>query len=217
MDRLAVRSGLASLAAALTLTAIAARADDWPQFRRDPFRTGRSGDPVKLPLTEVWSQISGRSGGTSPLYHSAISKGRVYFTTLKGRARFLVCADARTGSLRWQRQLETPQLKFALSNVAGPAVTESGLVYVYDWITRPPSNSHAKMGRQGQRTQSSGEIEALNSFAVKVFHAETGDLLDFFPLAAMGANGVLPRLSLMHTLEGQQVAPVPPTFIGCPP
>ncbi|MGV3721486.1 MAG: hypothetical protein ACO1SX_11310 [Actinomycetota bacterium] len=217
MDRLAVRSGLASLAAAMTLTAVAAHADDWPQFRRDAFRSGKSADPVKLPLTEVWSQLSKRKDGASPLYHSTIFKGRAYFTTLKDSGKFLVCADAKTGSVYWQQPLETPRLKFVISDVAGPAVTESGMVYVYDWITRRPTNSRAILGAQGQKSQSSGEIEALNSFAVKVFRAENGELLDFFPLAAMGANGVLPRLSLTHTIEGQQVAPVPPTFVGCPP
>jgi hypothetical protein len=57
----------------------------------------------------------------------------------------------------------------------------------------------------------------VNSFTVKVFRAQNGQPLDAFPLAAMGANGVLPRVSLIHTPVGQEVRPVPPTFVGCPP
>jgi hypothetical protein len=36
-------------------------------------------------------------------------------------------------------------------------------------------------------------------------------------MAAMGANGVLPRISLLETRAGQEVAAVPPTMAGCPP
>jgi len=212
-----MRSGLAALAAAVALTAVAARADDWPQFRRDPYRSGKSEDPVKFPLTEVWGRTSQRITGASPLFHTTVFKERVFFTILKEGGKFLVCADARTGSVRWQQRLEADRLRFVLSDVAGPAVTQSGMVYVYDWVARRTAASRGSMIRSGQAAQSAGNVEALNSFAVKVFRADTGELLDVFPLAAMGANGVLPRLSLMHTLEGQQVAPVPATLVGCPP
>lgn len=211
-------SGLMGLGLALLLTAAAAHGDDWSQFRRDAGRTGRSADPIQFPLTEVWSQSGRGSNGYSPLYHSVIKNGQVYFVTLTSQGRFLVCADAKSGSMRWRQRLETNTLKFALSDVAGPAVTDSGLVYVYDWVAaavrlpgqRPPTH-------RGQSTQSSGAAEPVNSFAVKVFRAQNGEPLDIFPLAAMGANGVLPRVSLIHTPVGQEVRPVPPTFVGCPP
>ena len=40
---------------------------------------------------------------------------------------------------------------------------------------------------------------------------------DKLALASMGANGVLPRLHLLHGLPDQVILPVPPTFVGCPP
>jgi hypothetical protein len=68
-----------------------------------------------------------------------------------------------------------------------------------------------------QGTTSSGAVERMNSFTVRVFDARTGEERTLFPLAAMGANGILPRLSLMEEGDGQEVRPVPPTLVGCPP
>src|SRR2546423_669828 len=82
------------------------------------------------------------------------------------------------------RTLHSEMLQFALSDIAGPAVTQAGIVYVYDWIGN---------GRRGQIAQSSGEVEAVNSFLVRTFDAKDGTEGKGFPLAAMGANGVLPR------------------------
>src|SRR5438045_3056308 len=94
----------AALALALLGLALAppARADDWPQFRRDIARTGASGDPVKLPLVEVWSRESdpvaipprvagavtatsktytahGRKGPYPPTSTVAVWKERIYY------------------------------------------------------------------------------------------------------------------------------------------
>jgi len=218
MARRRVASAFAGLGVTMFLVAAAAHGDDWPQFRRDAARTGRSADPVQFPLAEVWSQPGRRSDGYSPLYHSVVKNGQVYFVTLNDQGRFLICADAKSGSIRWQQRLETTTLKFPLSDVAGPAVTDSGLVYVYDWVSAAVRLPGQRPGvHKGQSTQSSGAAEPVNSFCVKVFRAANGEPLDMFPLAAMGANGVLPRLSLIHTPVGQEVRPVPPTFVGCPP
>ncbi|MCC2669783.1 MAG: hypothetical protein K0Q72_2254, partial [Armatimonadetes bacterium] len=131
MNRSRFRGVLATLGAALTVTAAsAARSDDWPQFRRDPSRTGRSVDRIQFPLTSVWSVSSRKKDGYSPLYHSVIKNGRIFFVKVTEKERFLVCADAKTGAVRWQRRLEADRLKFFLSDVAGPAVSDSGQVFV---------------------------------------------------------------------------------------
>jgi outer membrane protein assembly factor BamB len=219
MNRWRFRGVLAALGAALTITASAARSDDWPQFRRDQWRTGRSGDRVQFPLTSVWTVSGRKKDGYSPLYHSVIKNGRIYFVKVTEKQRLLVCADAKTGEIRWQQALAADRLKFFLSDVTGPAVSNSGQVYVYDWVTAQLTLEGRKPLRQrrGQGSQSAGDVEPVNSFAVRVFRADNGEPLDMFPLAAMGANGVLPRLSLLHTPEGQEIRPVPPTFVGCPP
>jgi len=219
------RWGGSAVAAFLALGAAtgAARSDDWRQYRRDANRSAVSSDRLEFPLTEVWtfgSEGSGLDGeakpGESPLYHAVVAGGKVYFTALKGNRRHLICADAKTGSVAWSQPLETSRLKFPISHIAGPAVSEGGRVFVYDWMTGAPRPG--RMQHTGQGSQSSGAVEAVNSFVVRTFDAKDGKPGPLFPLAAMGANGVLPRLSLMDNLVGgQEVRPVPPTFVGCPP
>jgi hypothetical protein len=202
----------------LACGALTARADDWPQFRRDANRSAASKDELKFPLEARWNWTTKSKAGHSPLYYATIWKNKAFFTASEGGQRFLICADAKTGKVQWQRALQTEKLEFVLSDIAGPAVTESGLVYVYDWMTESslrggfPLNELSKQG-----TTSSGAVERMNSFTVRVFDARTGDERTLFPLAAMGANGVLPRLSLTEDGDGQEVRPVPPTFVGCPP
>src|SRR5258706_14929944 len=97
-------------------------------------------------------------------------------------------------------------LKFALSDTAGPALSANGTVFVYDWVA---GGFHVD-----QEYQSAVE---KSSFLVRTYDAETGEDRAYFPLVAMGANGVLPRLSLLEGAVGAAVRPVPPTFVGCPP
>jgi outer membrane protein assembly factor BamB len=196
----------------LTYGAGNARGDDWPQFRRDANRSAASTDELKFPLQERWSWTTHERNGRTPLYHATIRQGKVYFTASEKGVRSLICADAKTGKVQWKRALEAQKLDFVLSDIAGPSVTESGLVYAYDWMSK---NGLARFS--GQSATSSGAVEPMNSFCVRVFDAATGADKYVFPLAAMGANGVLPRLSLVETKEGQKVMAVPPTFVGCPP
>ena len=194
-----------SLSAVLLVGAVhSARADDWPQFRRDAWRTAASRDKLEFPLTELWTWSTRGPRGHTPLYHSVVWRNKVFFTASQDRQRFLISADAKTGKVLWRQPLETETLKFPISDIAGPAVTESGMVYVYDWT-----------GSQ-QKYQSAVHAGGA-SFVVRSYRALDGQPLDAFPLVAMGANGVLPRLSLMEGLVGQDVRPVPPTFVGCPP
>src|SRR5687767_405079 len=100
------RSRLSALliASLLLSGAVAARGDDWPQFRRDGARSGASSDPLTLPLTEIWSSGTSPVPGVSPTFEASVWRGRTYYIT-SDSSRRLVCADARTGTVIWQRQL----------------------------------------------------------------------------------------------------------------
>lgn len=188
-----------------------ARADDWPQFRHDATRTAASKDRLQFPLKSLWEWKTRGPRGHTPLYYAAVWQDKVFFTASEGATRSLICADARTGAVKWRQKLETEQLEFVVSDTVGPAVTAGGQVFVYDWMTAE------NVGHKGQRYSSSGAVEGVNSFTVRTFDAQTAREGALFPLAAMGANGILPRLSLTETAAGQEVRSVPPTFIGCPP
>lgn len=207
--------GCFALAIGLGL-AMPARADDWPQFRRDSGRTAASADKIQFPLSELWTWSTRGPKEHTPLYHAVVWQDSVYFTASDKNQRYLICAEARTGNIRWRRALATEQLKFVISDIAGPAVSSSGTVFIYDWVGQRTVHGRAA-GGDNQGAQSSGEVEKLNSFTVRTFAAENGAEEGYFPLAAMGANGVLPRLSLLEGPQGQTVNPVPPTFVGCPP
>ena len=119
--------------AALSL-ASAARADDWAQFRHDSSHTATSKDKLQFPLKEAWSWDKRGLSGHSPLYHAVIWQDKVYFTGSDGKQRRIICADARTDAVKWQKPLASEKLPFAISDIAGPAVTDNGVVFVYDWI-----------------------------------------------------------------------------------
>src|SRR5205085_168042 len=114
-------SWLAAGALALALAAGAARGDDWPQFRRDAGRTAASSDPLKLPFTEVWTWTTFHRDGHSPLFNVAVWHNRVFFTACEGDTRFLVCADAKRGSVFWKQPLVAARLRWAPSDAVGPA------------------------------------------------------------------------------------------------
>jgi outer membrane protein assembly factor BamB len=136
------RATLAGLLLAAVLCA-AARSDDWPQFRRDSNRTAFSGDKIKPPLTEIWSWTTTHTLGHSPLYNVAVRQGRVYFTACEGPSRWLVCADAQTGSVLWRQPLTVPKLTAPLTDSVGPSVTANGLVVVYDEMPVVQVTSHS--------------------------------------------------------------------------
>ena len=116
----------------LAVIAGAARGDDWPQFRRDSSRTGASSDPVKLPLTEIWSWNSMVGDGPTPLYHSVIAGDRILFTAFREGIRYLVCAEAKTGAIHWMRPLVSPRLSVPMTDSVGPAVLSGAIIFVYD-------------------------------------------------------------------------------------
>jgi outer membrane protein assembly factor BamB len=205
------------LLSALAVHGVGGRCDDWPQFRRDSGHSALSKDKVDTPLREVWKWDQLNPDGSSPVYHAVVWKDRVFFTGGSSNGRVVVCADLGTGKVYWSRPLSATHLRFALSEAAGPAVSASGRVFVYDWFTQQGVQSRTGLIHKGQELSSSGIVEPVNSFCVRTFDAMTGDEGSFFPLAAMGANGVLPRLSLLEGVRGQAVRPVPPTFAGCPP
>ena len=207
------RTFFLSLAALCLALPAALHADDWPQFRKDPSRSGASNDKLKFPLEEVWSWSTRGLADHSPLYYSTALKDRVYFTASEGSKRFIVCADIHSGKLHWRRALHTENLRFPISDIAGPAVSESGTVFVYDWLS--PSKLAELLAdpvNQGTTCPTMGA-----NFAVRTFDAQTGKEGRFFPLSLMGANGILPRLVLLEGRSGQAVTQVPRGFAGCPP
>lgn len=212
---------LGAAVAALFLTTTAARGDDWPQFRRDANRTAASSDPVKLPLTEAWTWSTRGQDGHTPLYHTAIAKGHAYFVAREGKIRSLVCADAKTGAVRWRRPLTSNRISHPLTDIVGPSVSDHGLVFVYD--VQPGKTAPTPLARQATNgdprklaalAQTPAEIQG---FVVRAFDSRTGQPRDILPIGLMGVNGVLPRVALQHGLRGDHVHPVPPNIATCPP
>ncbi len=87
------------------LLALAARADDWPQYR-GPLGAGTSAEkaaPLEWgPEKNVrWRVPLPGVGNSSPI----VSKGRVFVTAAeeKGRKRTLLCLDRATGRILWSR------------------------------------------------------------------------------------------------------------------
>lgn len=77
--------------------------DDWSQFRKDAEHSGTSRDPVKLPLTEVWSWTRQYPNAAYYTMNAAVFKGRVFFISREAQQSFLVCADAKTGVVIWKQ------------------------------------------------------------------------------------------------------------------
>lgn len=221
MRPLSARVSLGSTVAVLFLSAMAARGDDWPQYRKDAGRSAASTDPVKFPLTDVWSWSTRGNDGHTPLYHVAVSRGRTYFVAREDRVRFLVCADAKTGTVIWKRPLTARQLSNGLSDIVGPAVSPSGLVFVYDFQAGKKAPTPLALKTAGNRQRAlatiARDITEVEGFVIRAYDAATGQPADMLPIGMMGVNGVLPRLALMHTGGGEHVHPVPPSIATCPP
>lgn len=124
---------LASIAGAC-LCVVKAQADDWAQFRKDNRRSAASTDPIRVPLTEIWSYTNRHTNGHSPLFNCAVWKGRIFFVSCEGNARSMNCADARSGAMLWRRPLSTPVFGNPLTDAVAPAVSDDGVVYVYDQV-----------------------------------------------------------------------------------
>ncbi|HLK55912.1 MAG TPA: hypothetical protein VKU00_05095 [Chthonomonadaceae bacterium] len=211
-------SALLALLALLPALIAPARGDDWPQFRHDSTRSATSKDSLQFPLKELWTWKTVGTDGHHPLYHAVIRKGLVYFTASDKNGRHLICADAKTGAVRWRHQLEAERLAFDISDIAGPALSDAGVVFVYDWISTLDRTLIGPLEKA-----LNAHFCTVDSFVVRTFDAATGQEGYYFPMAAMGINGILPRLSLMETQSGQKtqfgqaILPVPPTMAGTPP
>ena len=210
-----------SLLSLLTVLSAPVRGDDWLQFRHDASHSAVSQDKLHFPLKELWTWNTAGPSKHRPLYHSVIRNGLIYFTASEKDWRFLICADAKTGVVKWRQPLQAERLNFSISDISGPAVTESGRVFVYDWVTirdRPMVKALIEaINAQSASLPCSMAPSVVDCFAVRTFDAMTGKEGSYFPMAAMGANGVLPRISLLETQVGQEVAAVPSTLAGCPP
>ncbi|GEM_PF-2325652 len=208
----------------------AAHADDWLQFRHDAARSGVSRDTLKFPLKESWTWKTKARSGHSPLFHAVVRKGKIYFTASEKNTRHLICADSKTGKVLWSKPLTTEKLDFALSDSVGPAITENGRLFVYDLMNAAKVYSNPETFQLLKKAYSRAILEGATScaaassvsysFVVRAYDADSGSPQTELPLSVMGANGILPRLSLIEpfqNVEGQEVAAVPPTFAGSPP
>src|SRR5688500_18297360 len=95
--------GLVVLAAGILLLVpfgYPAGADDWPQYRRDAWRTGASRDRLGAPLVEVWNGPAITALVTAQRAECAVWRGRAYFFAADPivKRSYLVCADVRTGT-----------------------------------------------------------------------------------------------------------------------
>ena len=140
-------------------------------FRKDAGRTAASSEDLRLPLKQEWDWQSTPVVGMSDVSTAVVKGDNIYFTagppaaSVTGKTsatRVLVCAEAKTGRTKWVRQLTGPRIQPYLAEDVGPAVTESGIIYVIDVaiVKRPCPQP---------------------TFVVKAF-SEKGELIDFRPL-----------------------------------
>jgi hypothetical protein len=108
-------------------------------YRKDAGRTAASADTIKLPLNQAWSWTSQRVQGFAPLSTSVVRGEHIYFTSgprvgekSQIQNRNLVCVDAETGKQVWARLLDAPRLSGWAPEDIGPAISESGIVFVTD-------------------------------------------------------------------------------------
>lgn len=162
--------GLVVLAAGILLLVpfgYPARADDWPQYRRDAWRTGASRDRLHGPLVEIWS-VSGiipvmadfRNVVPLAAWMELVAKGiaapqRAECAVWRGRAFFfaadpvtkqayLVSADVRTGATIWRYPLQPRNV--VPSAWTPPVVSTGGVVFFNDTIVVPYLNRTARRG-----------------------------------------------------------------------
>src|SRR5437762_9531378 len=121
---------ITALCFALLAAPALARADDWPQSRRDARHSAWSRDPVTVPLAEIWNwkNLGDGRGRYAPVSNAVAAGGRLFFSGMatggtSGLAsRYLVCADAATGATLWRQ----PVVAAGASSGAAPVVTPSG-------------------------------------------------------------------------------------------
>lgn len=195
----------------------AAHADDWTQFRHDASRSGVSKDKLKFPLRESWTWKTKSRNGHTPLFHAVVKAGKIYFTASENEKRWLICADSKTGKVIWRKPLQTEKLDFALSDAVGPAISSSGRVFVYDWLESGKNEDLAQaLMKQYPGMLHCDAVMKASGFVVNIFDAEQGKVQTNLMMSMMGANGVLPRLSLLEG-DTEVVSKVPSTFAGAPP
>ncbi len=109
---------IAMVVCALTLSAVMARAQDWPQWRgvdRDGRVTGFvAAEVAPAALTQAW-QVSVGSGDATP----ALVGDRLYVFTRQGDEEVILCLNAADGTEIWRNAYVAPA-------VSGPAARHPG-------------------------------------------------------------------------------------------
>lgn len=193
MRRPSARILLGTVVGTLALGSVAARGDDWPQFRRDAGRTGASQDKTRFPVTDVWTWSTRGVSGDTPTYDAAVVRGRIFFTALENKTRYLICADAKTGTPIWRQPLAAPILP-----VRGvPVVSSDGKVYVYDHMPGklPPTPTNRE--RFAARREFLATIpEEIGGLTIRAFHVGTGYPLASLPISLLEMEDDLPEVTL---------------------
>ena len=120
-----------ALLAALSLT-LAARAENWPQWRGPAF----NGSSPEKDLPETWTKetvkwsapLPGPSGATPVVWGDSV------FVTSPDKQKnlLLLCLDRKDGKVRWQKQVATGDITKGRGNMASPSpITDGKLVYTF--------------------------------------------------------------------------------------
>jgi hypothetical protein len=172
-----------------------ASADDWLMFRKDSARAAASTDKVTLPLKPLWSWKGQRVGGFPVVSTVAIRDGSIFFfagpqpdakkdpkAELKAQ-RLLVCADAKTGTVRWTQAMSSGRMHPYISEDIGPAVSASGIVYALDTGTLScPEGGYTLRAFSAAKGKELGQVgvpirNGLSRFFLRDGHGEENFLL----------------------------------------
>ena len=115
---------------AACILAIAAHAENWPQWRGPAF----NGSSSEKNLPETWTKetvkwsapLPGPSGATP-----AVWGGSIFVSSPDAQKNLLLlCLDRKDGKVRWQKQLATGDITKGRGNMASPSpVTDGKMVY----------------------------------------------------------------------------------------
>jgi outer membrane protein assembly factor BamB len=171
----AIRAFIVLAAAGLVLTAspmAEISREDWPTFRGNFGRTGRSASGAPRSPALRWSV---RIPGAGDIWSSpSVSDGRLYIGGISGS---LYCLESDTGNLLWEFHTGTGQPVFSSPTVAGASVYFAGHRMLYALPREDPDGD--------------GLISSREAFWRYTFGPSTGDVNDVNCASPALAGGIL--------------------------